>query len=173
MPILPLLKLETFNTSVLLTRRSFSEPALEMAESSHIPQSPGEKYLLWDIIDAVQGFEARANYACGGKISINHGERNIGDFGATHRPITCPPITLRWDMGGITKKIQFPPTEATQELYTSALAELVNDCAPASFGRHGKDVYDEGYRKATKRKKLSFPPSSLGIETLLFEEQAL
>lgn len=30
----------------------------------------------------------------------------------------------------------------------TALHHLINDCTPATFGRNGKDVYDESYRRA-------------------------
>lgn len=61
--------------------------------------------ILRNIQNAVLSFEARANYACGGAIPIHHAGRNIDDFGNTKGPITCSPITLRWDsLEGITNK---------------------------------------------------------------------
>lgn len=125
-----------------------------MAESNGASVRPREPHelILRDIQDAVQGFEARAKYACGGAIPISTGGRNLGDYGATKGPVTSPPVILRWDTpNGITKKIQFPPIEGAQGRYTSTLNELIHDCTPASFGRQGKDVFDEAYGKAQKR----------------------
>lgn len=124
--------------------------------------------ILKDIRDAVHGFEARANYACGGRIPVNYGVRNVGDIGASKGPITCPPISLRWDsaQGGI-KKIQFPPTEDTRLQHANNLSELIANCAPASFGRGGIDVHDETYRKAGKlddtQFATEFTPYNCGI----------
>lgn len=106
--------------------------------------------ILDSISDALLGAENQANYACGGSIPISQTNKHKRkDFRAA---TTCPPITLRWESAqGTLQKIQFPPKEDSNEQYVSALAKLVDDCAPASFGRHGKNVYDETYRKATKR----------------------
>lgn len=110
--------------------------------------------ILDGIRDELHGAESRSNYACGGTLQISEtGERKIGDSGVSKGPIACPPITLRWNLSqGWLNKMHSSPATGSREQYAPALAKLVDDCAPATFWRHRKEVYDEAYRKATKRK---------------------
>lgn len=82
-----------------------------------------------------------------------------------HR-MKCSPVTIRWDSPnrhGVISKVTFP-CPASEMQY---LESLVADCEPASFGRHGEDVFDEDYRKAGKLDESAFCPNfnpdSLGI----------
>jgi len=139
-----------YPTSFPTTHRTMSSSP-ESVNSQDSPQPTPTTSIISDFKDAVAGYEARANYACSGSIPIDlSGERNIGSFGASNGPITCPPITLRWDSheSGLVKRIRFPLEDGSE----GALEGLLEDCAPATFGRSGKDVLDESYRKAGKRK---------------------
>jgi len=71
---------------------------------------------------------------------------------------TSPPIDLRWDASSSppgASKIQFP-IEGEDKAGEAALANLIQDCQPASFGYKGEDVLDESYRKAIKMDTSSF-----------------
>ncbi|KAK7931209.1 hypothetical protein PG985_001921 [Apiospora marii] len=83
------------------------------------------------------------------------------------------PITIRWDMNDgdgkiaatLCAKLNLPivPWAGDQ----SSLERLVQHCQPATFGRGGKDVYDESYRRAGKMDPTAFcttfDPYSTGI----------
>ncbi|KAH0844910.1 oxidoreductase, 2OG-Fe(II) oxygenase family protein [Fonsecaea pedrosoi] len=78
----------------------------------------------------------------------------------------CDPITIRWDSTGAvggSHKVTLPCTDSQRPSFE----QLLKDCQPASFGRAGKDVMDETYRKAGKLDEsdfcTNFNPYSLGI----------
>ena len=110
--------------------------------------------------------------------------------------LTSAPVTIRWDQkdGKTISKLTFPiaseqtanekasskirgagrPSKkqktssdvvATQD--HAALLQLIDDCAPAPFGKNGKDVLDDSYRKAVKLESdqflTSFNPYDVGI----------
>lgn len=67
------------------------------------------------------------------------------------------PLTLRWDTkdpATDSSRITFPLN--ADALGTNALAGLISDCEPASFGHNGEDVLDDTYRKATKLERTAF-----------------
>lgn len=87
-------------------------------------------------------------------------EKTIFTCGGTI-PITWPshdsasdeskPVTIRWDPAtpgspASQAKLILPLTRNSQ----GNLEKLISDLEPASFGYHGKDVFDETYRKALK-----------------------
>lgn len=87
------------------------------------------------------------------------------------QPRHSDPVTIRWDISNpptvseaSCRKVSLP---ATQQVDCDALACLVQDCQPATFGLGGQDVYDEAYRKALKMDPTEFcstvDPHSLGI----------
>lgn len=87
------------------------------------------------------------------------------------------PITIRWDVndgdgmnadGQVSTpcaKINLPSIPGAGD--DSNLERLVQHCQPATFGRGGKDVYDESYRRAGKMDPTAFcttfDPYSSGI----------
>ena len=66
-------------------------------------------------------------------------------------------------MGDVSGKLTFPVPDDKQK----ALERLVKDCQPATFGFGGKNVLDEGSRKAGKLEasefSTSFNPYDYGI----------
>ncbi|KAJ3499465.1 hypothetical protein NLG97_g304 [Lecanicillium saksenae] len=116
------------------------------------------------------------SYACGGRIPIaqpavaNTSETQLLSSTA-EQPRCSDPVTLRWDISEPAiageppcRKVTLP---ATQKIDTDALASLLQDCQPATFGLGGRDVYDEAYRKALKMDPTAFcstvDPHALGI----------
>lgn len=121
-------------------------------------------------------------FACGGIIPIitpsDPSTENANDEPTTPTtptssitvlsPTSCAPVDLRWDpldnaVPARQTKLTFPLTSETED----NLAQLLRDMQPATFGRGGEDVYDEGYRKAAKldpsRFSSTFSPYELGI----------
>ncbi|KAF2117252.1 hypothetical protein BDV96DRAFT_490085 [Lophiotrema nucula] len=90
-------------------------------------------------------------------------QQQLGEEQTTNEESVTGPITIRWDSGDSTKRITLPLDEQDD----AAVADLVADTQPATFGLEGKDVYDESYRKATKLDPNSFStdfcPYELGI----------
>lgn len=88
-------------------------------------------------------------FTCGGTVPITKpGQAFASD---DTKISTSGPVTIRWDPAT-------PETPASQAKLVLPLArnsqgnleKLVTDLEPASFGYHGKDVFDETYRKALK-----------------------
>lgn len=80
-----------------------------------------------------------------------------------HR-MRCDPVTIRWDSDeNIGCRVTLPCADANRPEFE----QLLKDCQPASFGRGGKDVMDESYRKAGKMDESvfcsNFNPYALGI----------
>ncbi|KAL8727431.1 MAG: hypothetical protein Q9181_005718, partial [Wetmoreana brouardii] len=84
--------------------------------------------------------------------------------------LTSPPTVIRWDHqdGKTISKLTLPlknyETDAEDQV---AFNRLLESCTPASFGKDGKDVLDESYRKAAKldsdRFSTNFNPYEVGI----------
>jgi len=131
-----------------------------------------ERSVLSEFKKIVQGYQATANYCCGGSIPVYAPDTTPSNFGTakiSESPITAPPIALRWDAAKeeiLTKKITFPLVPGNNQA-TSSFHDLLEDCTPATFGHRGQDVLDENYRKAGKldRKQFSvdFHPHDYGI----------
>ena len=136
-------------------------------------QKVAEKSTLKQFMEAVQGCQATANYCCGGSIPISPSTNtasNFGDATISKSPLTASPVALRWDVPKEEKlrKITFPfPPENSSGQAVSPLDDLIEACAPATFGYKGKDVLDEGYRKAGKldsnQFSIAFHPHDYGI----------
>ena len=93
----------------------------------------------------------KTNFACGGSFKIRKPETESDiDSESVTKPPTHPPIVLHWNSAKGGCKTQFPPTDNSRDPLCSNLADLIRDCAPATFGHDGKDVLDEQYRKAAK-----------------------
>ncbi|KAK7967052.1 uncharacterized protein PG986_001329 [Apiospora aurea] len=85
------------------------------------------------------------------------------------------PITIRWDVddngaadGQVATpcaKLNLPPVPRAGG--ETSLKRLIQHCQPATFGRGGKDVYDESYRRAGQMTPTAFcttfDPYSAGI----------
>lgn len=56
-------------------------------------------------------------------------------------------VSLRWGKDNAGRVLTLPTLDSEDE---AALQQLVADCEPATFGRGGKDIYDEYYRRAGK-----------------------
>ncbi|KAK2615390.1 hypothetical protein N8I77_002149 [Diaporthe amygdali] len=106
-------------------------------------------------------------FTCGGTIPIFEPGQ---DFATDNTKISSvsEPVTIRWDPAS-------PETPASQAKLILPLAgdsqgnlvKLISDLEPASFGYHGKDVFDETYRKAfkmdTDKFASTFNPYECGI----------
>ena len=120
--------------------------------------------LLRKLSAAVNGHAATATFACGGSVPI------ISEAAAVKEPgklAVSPPVTLRWDATTNTKaSITFPHSQEEVH-FGERLSALVQACQPATFGIGGRDVLDEGYRKAGKldisQFSSTFHPHDCGI----------
>ena len=60
-------------------------------------------------------------------------------------------VQIRYGISGYGRTLLLPSETIEHDMY-----ELVEVCQPASFGRNGKDVYDDSCRKALKLDTTSF-----------------
>ncbi|KAJ9637854.1 hypothetical protein H2199_007349 [Coniosporium tulheliwenetii] len=75
-------------------------------------------------------------------------------------PSASAPITIRWDSHQTNPKLVFPlePSRKTD------LAELVNDCKPATYGFKGEVVHNTEYRDTGKLDRTKFSSDSCPYE---------
>ena len=112
-----------------------------------------EQQLLEAFSSALGEADDKSTFACGGSIPVilnqtttsREAKSNI-ESEVFDQVITTKPITIRYGASGQGQILRLP-TETTKD---PAFLNLVSTCEPATFGREGKDVYDEQYRKATK-----------------------
>ncbi|KAK2013035.1 hypothetical protein LZ32DRAFT_604813 [Colletotrichum eremochloae] len=106
-------------------------------------------------------------FACGGNIPIRD-TKSSAEVGVPSERKESNPITIRWDLDGTSDnqacaKLSLPPVQDTE----AGLDRLLQHSQPATFGRDGKDVYDESYRKALQMDPTAFcttfDPYSVGI----------
>ncbi|KAL8690211.1 MAG: hypothetical protein Q9218_004293 [Villophora microphyllina] len=77
-----------------------------------------------------------------------------------------PPIVIRWNDkdGKSINKVSLPPKNAKDQV---AVTKLIESCTPAPFGKDGKTILDESYRKAAKLESdqfsTNFNPNEVGI----------
>lgn len=149
---------------------SFEEDMDKTSKKVRTLTEMAEKRVLDQLKEAVTGYQATANYCCGGSIPISAtaSQPNAERPGTSKIPITSPPTVLRWDIpdnDGLSKKVQFPLLEVSDS--NSSLEDLLAACAPATFGLGGEDVLDETYRKAGKLDRsqfsIDFHPHDYGI----------
>ncbi|KAH6665443.1 hypothetical protein B0J14DRAFT_569047 [Halenospora varia] len=79
-------------------------------------------------------------FCCRGSIPTSN-QFNKHSGTALEIPIQALPVSLRWDLPdhtGHARTIQFPLASPTEE--TPVFEELLQTCAPATFGIEGKDV---------------------------------
>ena len=134
-----------------------------------------ERRVLDDLRAAVRGYQATANYCVGGSIPITASKER--SYSSSKKPITAPPVVVRFDTPngrGKTGKVEFPVhgIQGREDREGAVqgegeLEELMQACAPATFGWLGKDVLDESYRKAGKLDRsqfaVDFHPHDFGI----------
>ena len=130
-----------------------------------------QERLLQQIDAATSG--SQASFCCAGRVSIKQEKDSpLGNntLDTTDSQLIADPIAIRWDCrdGKTCNKLKLPPdsydANATDQ---GALQDLLNDCAPATFGKHDKEVLDESYRKAIKldvdQFSTNFNPHDVGI----------
>ncbi|GKZ31795.1 hypothetical protein AbraIFM66950_000645 [Aspergillus brasiliensis] len=83
-------------------------------------------------------------------------------------PTKSQPVSIFWtSKDSVSQKVVLPIGEKDDFSGTGLLQQLINDCAPAIFGKNNNDVLDPTYRKAGKLEPAhfatSFHPADLGI----------
>ena len=162
-----------------------------MSESEADSVSEGSVNLVEDsffrqIRDAVS--RPQVAFCCAGKLPIT-AESSFEQIRDTLKDgqLKSGPVTIRWDRkdGKTISKVVLPiisgegrgtgrPSKkqktASDVVVTqsqAAIQDLLDDSAPASFGKGGKDVLDDSYRKAVKldsdQFSTNFNPYDLGI----------
>lgn len=98
---------------------------------------------------SIEGEQKKASFSCGGSIAVTlelHQDdgpsRTPADFG------NSPPITIYWSSGGGQLQKTSLPYKKEDDMSPNSLEQLVNSCAPATFGRGDEDVLDTSYRNA-------------------------
>lgn len=112
-----------------------------------------EQQLLEAFSSALGEADNESTFACGGHIPIVLGptttsgnEKSDVESQIFNQVIMVKPVTIRYGAPGQGQTLRLP----TQTIKDPAFLNLVSTCEPATFGREGRDVYDEQYRKATK-----------------------
>lgn len=102
-----------------------------------------------DLLRSIQGTFAldtsEALFSIGDKIDLTN-----TDSDTSHE--RRGPVTIRWDSRfdqSHVRKMSFP-TPQNQIATTDSLAQLLEDCKPATFGRGNQEVLDKSYRLASK-----------------------
>ena len=132
--------------------------------------------------------QSKAAFCCAGQVPITQEStfEKIKDD-VTDRQLSTTPVVIRWDskdgktLGKLTlptiqeqersedrpHKKQRTASDSVDSVVRTTVQGLLDDCAPASFGKDGKDVLDESYRKAVKldsdQFSTNFNPYELGI----------
>ncbi|KAL8855828.1 MAG: hypothetical protein Q9178_007543 [Gyalolechia marmorata] len=128
-----------------------------------------EHHLLQQLHVAATG--SKAAFCCSGSVPISEESpfEKIKD-NLEGSQLSSPPVVIRWDEkdSESCSKVTLPPKSDQDSAKDQiALANLVHACTPASFGKDGKDVLDESYRKAAKldshQFSTSFSPYDVGI----------
>ena len=109
--------------------------------------------LLGAFTSALGEADSESTFACGGHIPVildrinTPGNKNSDvESQVFDQVIMTKPITIRYGAPGQGQTLRLP-TDTTKD---PAFLNLISTCEPATFGRGGRDVYDEQYRKATK-----------------------
>lgn len=153
---------------------SYPPPQISEPATFPQPQTLTAQYLR-TLSASISGHAASATFACGGFIPLSP----WSSHGAYSKPVETQKekVTLRWDSRTSIaasaaaqprpygKKLSFPLQGADDD--ENALADLIADCQPATFGFDGRDVLDEQYRRAAMMDKESFctdfHPADCGI----------
>jgi len=136
-----------------------------MADLHDSQQISGEA-LLAQFDDAMTRYESSEAFSCGGSVALSP-STDFGDFTSEIKPVTCPRPVIFWRSGNGVKSTTINCTWTLTRDWENSLEELVQDCAPATFGRDDKNVFDETVRKAgVLREDListNFNPYDFGI----------
>ncbi|KAI5463890.1 oxidoreductase [Mariannaea sp. PMI_226] len=153
-----------------------------------MPESFSKRDILFAKLKAILDDQSHL-FACGGQIPIlakrtkcslpphQTGSEQVEEQNqprSSDSTKTSDPVAIRWDVRETRHtqldSLYYPCDKLTLPLCQGReadLARLVQDSQPATFGRSGKDVYDESYRKAIKMEPTAFcttfDPYSLGI----------
>lgn len=105
--------------------------------------------LLRRLSAAVNGHAATATFACGGSIPVV--DRAAAPTIDPGKNAICAPVKLRCDFALLhdNASITFPQ-DSDECRFSDKLMALLKRCEPATFGVGGRDVLDQGYRKASK-----------------------
>ncbi|THW48999.1 hypothetical protein D6C85_01435 [Aureobasidium pullulans] len=127
-----------------------------------------ENHLLEAFASALGESDSKSTFACGGTIPIILNTSSPSEHTSSIMPtqvfnqtVRTKPVTIRYGPLGHGQTLSLP-TETTKD---PAFLNLISTCEPASFGREGKDVFDEQYRKATKLDTTEFCSSFCPYET--------
>lgn len=134
---------------------SQSETSSESGSESQSPD-PVTAGLLDQLREELGRQTEKAIFTCGGTIPITKPGETLR-IEETKFPSASEPVTIRWDPAS-------PETPASQAKVVlpldrdsqGSLEKLVGALEPASFGYHGKNVFDETYRKALKMDTTQF-----------------
>ncbi|WYZ36834.1 hypothetical protein EsH8_II_000340 [Colletotrichum jinshuiense] len=66
------------------------------------------------------------------------------------------PLVIRWDTGNQNHGRRLTLPVQDDKVSQVGFGQLLQDCQPATFGRHDQEVFDETYRKAAKLNDGSF-----------------
>lgn len=133
----------------------------------------GEQVAQSTLLQQLGVAASRANtpFCCAGRVPIGQESvfEKIKENVADHQSVSSP-VVIRWDRtdGKSISKLTLPPQSYNEKSDDQrALGGLLDDCAPASFGKGGEDVLDESYRKAAKldshQFSTNFNPYDVGI----------
>ena len=128
-------------------------------------ENPVQDQFLHDLGVAARSSEAA--FCCGGRLPIGHESafEEVKDTLKAHRQKTQP-VVIRWDRKDNRSigKLTLPLSTAEDQ---QGMEDFVDSCAPATFGKGGKDTLDESYRRASKldstQFSTNFSPYELGI----------
>lgn len=117
---------------------------------SEVPRDPVTDKLLDQLREELGKETEKTVFTCGGTIPVTNSGQAFASDSRQISP-TSEPVIIRWDPA----KPETPASQARLVLpivpnSQENLEKLINDLEPASFGYHGKDVFDETYRKALK-----------------------
>lgn len=140
--------------------------ATSQSSQTHVARDPVTAGLLDQLRQELGKQTEKTIFTCGGTIPITRSGQALASNDTKNS--TSEPVTIRWDPA----KPETPASQAKLVLPLAGdsqknLEKLIGDLEPASFGYHGKDVFDETYRQAlkmdTNRFASTFNPYESGI----------
>ena len=147
-----------------------SRPAPGTEGGASSLRETASKEILKELSAAVEGERGNSFFTCGGTIAVAEPAVKADEPKAvSFTPSESSPISLYWMLNNEKgpQKVTFP----SKDTDPSTLDQLVEDCAPATFGLGDKDVLDPTYRRAGKLDtdcfSTSFHPADFGILDLV------
>jgi hypothetical protein len=136
-----------------------------MAGQQDPQQAPGQA-LFAQLDDSIASYESAECFSCGGSLPLSSA-LDYGDFTSGKKPVACPQPVIFWRTGNMAKSTTIDRTLSATRGWENSLEELIQDCSPATFGRDGKNVFDESVRKAgalgAHSVSTNFSPYDFGI----------